>query len=71
MLDFHYSFRLNCCELKEDFCGSISSVLKSGHTCLKDLDLSNNDLGDEGVEQLSKGLVSPNCKMEVLRYVKD
>ncbi|XP_062376446.1 NLR family CARD domain-containing protein 3-like isoform X5 [Sardina pilchardus] len=57
---------LNCCELKEDFCGLLSSLLKSEHTCLKELDLSNNDLRDEGVAQLSDGLMSPKCKVEVL-----
>ncbi|KAL2083525.1 hypothetical protein ACEWY4_021298 [Coilia grayii] len=58
---------LNCSELTGDFCGSLSSVLESGHTGLSELDLSNNDLSDAGGEQLSNGLKSQNCKIAVLR----
>ncbi|XP_041922606.1 protein NLRC3-like isoform X5 [Alosa sapidissima] len=61
------TLRLVCCELKEDFGEFISSVFQWPHSHLKELDLTNNDLCDTGLEFLSNGLRSANCKMETLR----
>ncbi|KAL1276682.1 hypothetical protein QQF64_036305, partial [Cirrhinus molitorella] len=61
------SVRFSSCNLTAQSCGSLSSVLKSSNTVLRDLDLSNNDLQDSGVMLLSEGLKSPNCQMEILR----
>ncbi|XP_054916876.1 NLR family CARD domain-containing protein 3-like isoform X2 [Poeciliopsis prolifica] len=58
---------LNGCNLSERSCEALSSVLSSQDSRLKDLDLSNNNLGDSGVKLLCDGLKSPNCKLEVLR----
>ncbi|KAL1250494.1 hypothetical protein QQF64_018290 [Cirrhinus molitorella] len=59
--------RLFVCKLTAQSCESLSSVLKSSNSVLKELDLSNNDLRDLGVKHLSDGLKSTNCKMEILR----
>lgn len=61
--------RLSVCNLSETSCVVLSSVFSSGSAHLKELDLSNNDLKDSGVQLLSAGLQSPNCHLEVLRSV--
>ncbi|KAM4550701.1 protein NLRC3-like [Fundulus diaphanus] len=58
---------LSVCNLSERSVDLLSSALCSPASCLKDLDLSNNDLKDSGVKLLSAGLESPQCKLETLR----
>ncbi|XP_076134130.1 NACHT, LRR and PYD domains-containing protein 3-like [Alosa pseudoharengus] len=58
--------RLAECKLSEKSCGIVAAVLQSPNS-LTELDLSHNDLGDSGVQLLSKGLSSPNCKLQTLR----
>ncbi|XP_058626763.1 uncharacterized protein LOC131537397 [Onychostoma macrolepis] len=58
--------KLNKCELTEESCSALASVLSSDSNSLKDLDLSNNNLHDSGVNLLSDGLKN-NCKLEKLR----
>ncbi|KAK5610473.1 hypothetical protein CRENBAI_004307 [Crenichthys baileyi] len=58
---------LSSCNLSERSCEALASVLSSQSSCLKELDLSNNDLQDSGVKLLSVGLQSPHCKLETLR----
>uniref|UniRef100_A0A3B3DUT2 NACHT domain-containing protein n=1 Tax=Oryzias melastigma TaxID=30732 RepID=A0A3B3DUT2_ORYME len=58
---------LSDCKLSEKSGEGLSSVLSSQSTRLRDLDLSNNNLQDSGVELLSAGLKSPHCKVETLR----
>ncbi|XP_036419083.1 NLR family CARD domain-containing protein 3-like isoform X2 [Colossoma macropomum] len=55
------------CNLTTASCEKLQSFLESVNSSLKDLDLSNNDLQDSGVELLSAGLKSSHCKLEILR----
>uniref|UniRef100_W5K470 SPRY-associated domain-containing protein n=1 Tax=Astyanax mexicanus TaxID=7994 RepID=W5K470_ASTMX len=59
--------RLALCNLGEQSCEYLGSVLQSENSSLKELDLTNNDLQDSGLELLSAGLKSSHCKLEILR----
>ncbi|XP_034547470.1 NLR family CARD domain-containing protein 3-like [Notolabrus celidotus] len=58
---------LSSCNLSKGSCTALSSVLSSQSSSLRELDLSNNDLQDPGVELLCEGLRSPHCRLETLR----
>ncbi|XP_067236271.1 NLR family CARD domain-containing protein 3-like isoform X2 [Chanodichthys erythropterus] len=54
-----------CC-LSDQHCEIVSSALQSSNSVLRELDLSNNDLQDSGVNFISDGLKSPNCQLQIL-----
>ncbi|XDV23287.1 hypothetical protein PO909_027923 [Leuciscus waleckii] len=58
--------KLSNCDLTEESCSALASVISSDSSSLKDLDLSNNNLQDSRVKLLSDGL-KENCKLEKLR----
>ncbi|XP_054465297.1 NACHT, LRR and PYD domains-containing protein 12 [Anoplopoma fimbria] len=60
------SLNLNDCELTGACCPHFSEALMSEHCSLTDLDLSVNDLFQEGALLLCKALRRPGCPMEKL-----
>ncbi|XP_071199151.1 stonustoxin subunit beta-like [Salvelinus alpinus] len=59
--------RLSGCLVTEEGCASLVSALESNPSHLRELDLSNNDLKDSGVNLVSAVLGNPHCKLETLR----
>ncbi|XP_051978661.1 NACHT, LRR and PYD domains-containing protein 14-like isoform X2 [Xyrauchen texanus] len=57
---------LRSCHNKEEGCAVLSSALRSNPSHLRELDLSQNDIKDSGVKQLSDLLQDPHCKLEKL-----
>ncbi|XP_051977470.1 uncharacterized protein LOC127639456 [Xyrauchen texanus] len=57
---------LSKCEITEESCSALATVLSSDSSNLRELDLSNNNLQDSGVKLLSDGLQN-NCTLEILR----
>uniref|UniRef100_A0A665TMV2 NACHT domain-containing protein n=1 Tax=Echeneis naucrates TaxID=173247 RepID=A0A665TMV2_ECHNA len=60
---------LSSCNLSDRSCEALSSVLSSQSSSLRDLDLSNNNLQDSGVQLLSAQLHSSYCQLNRLRFM--
>uniref|UniRef100_A0A8C1GLL6 Uncharacterized protein n=1 Tax=Cyprinus carpio TaxID=7962 RepID=A0A8C1GLL6_CYPCA len=56
---------LHDCDVTDEGCAALASALRSNPSYLRELDLSDNKLGDLGVKLLSTGL--ENCKLEILK----
>lgn len=57
--------RVGECEVTNSGCRSLAALLLANHS-LRQLDLSNNCLGDPGVLQLAESLRQPSCNLEKL-----
>ncbi|KAM4713684.1 NLR family CARD domain-containing protein 3-like [Anableps anableps] len=60
------TLRLSGCKLSWRSCDTLAAIISS-QSSLRELDVSNNDLMDSGVQSLSGGLENPQCKLETLR----
>uniref|UniRef100_A0A8C4SXK7 NACHT, LRR and PYD domains-containing protein 3-like n=2 Tax=Erpetoichthys calabaricus TaxID=27687 RepID=A0A8C4SXK7_ERPCA len=61
--------KLNSCGLTSECCSALSLALSSPHTRLVELEMNKNNFEDSGVNLLCEGLMSPNCKLEILWLV--
>ncbi|KAL0151896.1 hypothetical protein M9458_052788, partial [Cirrhinus mrigala] len=57
---------LSCCYMTDEGCSAVTSALKSSPSHLRELDLSENKLGDSGVKNLSDLLMNTQFKLEKL-----
>ncbi len=55
--------------MTDEGCSAVTSALKSNPSHLRELDLSENKLGDSGVKNLRDLLMNPQCKLEILALV--
>ncbi|XP_041964770.1 ribonuclease inhibitor-like isoform X1 [Alosa sapidissima] len=56
-----------CCGLTYLSCESLSQALQTKDSHVRELDISNNDLGDQGLISLSLAMANVNCKLQTLR----
>ncbi|XP_044214907.1 NACHT, LRR and PYD domains-containing protein 3-like [Thunnus albacares] len=61
------TLRLNRCSLTQRCCEDLASVLICPSSPLRELNLSDNDIRDSGVELLCTGLGNVGCKLETIR----
>uniref|UniRef100_A0A3B3VZV7 NACHT, LRR and PYD domains-containing protein 12-like n=1 Tax=Poecilia latipinna TaxID=48699 RepID=A0A3B3VZV7_9TELE len=64
------TLRLSGCKLTWRGCDTLAAIISS-QCSLRELDVSNNDLMDSGLQSLSGGLENPQCKLETLRSVTE
>lgn len=57
--------RLGDCDVRDSGCSSLAAVLLANRS-LRELDLSNNCMGDLGVLQLIESLKQPSCTLQQL-----
>ncbi|XP_036420339.1 uncharacterized protein LOC118803910 isoform X2 [Colossoma macropomum] len=61
-----HTLKLRKCNITEDGCAALSSVLCSSPSHLIELDLSENKLGNSGVKQICSLLNKEHCKLQRL-----
>ncbi|CAL8313933.1 unnamed protein product [Lota lota] len=62
-----HKLSMSQCSLSHACCEELSSALSQSQSALRELDLSNNHLQDQGVKLLSSGLQSVSCQLRILR----
>ncbi|XP_049895467.1 ribonuclease inhibitor-like [Epinephelus moara] len=62
-----FTLRLKQCKLSGESCKTLASTLSSSSSSVRELDLSNNELRDSGVEWLSALLERSDPSLEALR----
>ncbi|XP_065138241.1 NLR family CARD domain-containing protein 3-like [Paramisgurnus dabryanus] len=60
------SILLSSCNITADSCVALTSALRSNPSQLRELNLSQNNLGDSGVKLISAVLENPQCKLQKL-----
>ncbi|XP_059369681.1 uncharacterized protein LOC132107588 [Carassius carassius] len=55
------------CGLTHECCASLASALNSNPSHMRELDLSDNNIGNQGMKLFSDGLKNPQCKLETLK----
>ncbi|XP_073674461.1 uncharacterized protein [Garra rufa] len=61
------SVQLSGCRLTKKSCAHIAKALSSEASCVMELNLIENRMKNKGVKFISKELLSPHCKLEILR----
>ncbi|KAI2650795.1 Ribonuclease inhibitor [Labeo rohita] len=61
--------RLSDCSITEEGYKALASALRSNSSHLIELDLTGNDHGQSGVNELSDLLQDPNCQLKTLRFL--
>ncbi|XP_073667781.1 NACHT, LRR and PYD domains-containing protein 12 isoform X1 [Paramisgurnus dabryanus] len=59
--------RLAGCNFPSESCKDFAMALKTTNSSLRELNLSYNEIGDKGMNHLCDGLMSPNCKLQILK----
>ncbi|XP_006868383.1 PREDICTED: NACHT, LRR and PYD domains-containing protein 12 [Chrysochloris asiatica] len=59
------TLRVGICRLGSAACEGLAAVLQANHH-LQELDLSFNDLGDQGIRLMCEGLRHPTCRLQKL-----
>jgi len=62
----HVLYRLSNCGITGEGCTILASTLRSKHSLLRELDLSENNLTDSAMRPLSVLLDDPDSKLEKL-----
>ncbi|XP_052446373.1 NACHT, LRR and PYD domains-containing protein 12-like [Carassius gibelio] len=61
--------RLSNCSITEEGYKALASALRSNPSHLIELDLTGNDPGQSGVQELSDLLQDPNCQLKILKFL--